>query len=130
VRRSALAVIATADDVGRSIRGTSISEGVRGKRLAVGCMAAHPLLLSEGSKTSTVTFLFSCYCSFIVEPLLLLLEGSDILATLGFEGRVLGANVNRMIAYESVRGLRAEYVEHGVQRRRGFGGVMARWIGW
>jgi len=121
VRRFALAVIATTDDVGRSIRGTSTSEGVRGKRLAVGCMAAHPLLLSEGSKTSTVTILFSCDFSFIGEPLLLLLllllllKGGDVLATLAFNVRALGVNVNRMTADESVRGLRAEYVEHGVQ---------------
>jgi len=107
VRRFALAVIATAGDVGRRTRGTRTSEGMGGKRLAVGCMAAQPLLLSEGSKTSTVIPLFSFYCSFIGESLLLLLEGGDVLATLGFNVRVLGVNVNRMIA---------DGIEGGVRR--------------
>jgi hypothetical protein len=82
LRSFALTVIATADDVGRSARGTSASRGVGRERSAVGNMATHPLLLSESSKTSTVAFLFSCYCLFIGATFLLLLEGGEVLARL------------------------------------------------
>ena len=79
-------------------------------------MATHLLSLSERSKTSTVAFLFSFYCLLIGATFLLLLfEGGEVLAALAFDIRVLGVNINRMFADESIRGLRAEYVEHGVR---------------
>ena len=53
---------------------------------------------------------------------LLPLEGGEIIATPAFDIRILGVKlkVNRMAVADGRRGLRAEYVEHGVQRQSDF----------
>ena len=122
-------VITTADNVGRSARGTGASSSVRGDISVVGSIATHAFLLSKRGKPSTVALLFSCYCSLVGVAFLLLLEGGKVLATLAFDIRVLGVNVKvkRMVVPESRRGLglRAKYVDHGVRRGSGFGDVIA-----
>jgi len=118
LRSFARTVIPTADDVGRSARRTNASNGVRGEGWGLGSIAMHALLLSKSIKTSTVAFLFSCYCSLLGMSFLLLLEGGEIFATLAFDVRILGVKfkVKRMAVADGRRGLRAEYVEHGVRR--------------
>jgi len=125
LRSSARTVIPIADNVGRSARGTGASNGVRGVGSGLGSMATHARLLSKSSKTSTVAFLFSRYCSLIGMTFLLLLEGGEIFATLAFDIRILGVKfrVNRAAVADGKRGLRlrAEYIEHGVRRQSDFG---------
>jgi len=113
-------VIPTADNVGRSARRTSASNGGRGERSGLGSMATHAFLLRKSGRTSTVAFLFSCYCSLVGMTFLLLLEGGEILATLAFDTRNLRVKfkVNRTAVAEGRRGLRVGYVEHGVRKGR------------
>jgi hypothetical protein len=85
-----------------------------GGRPGVGSMATHTLLLSKSSKTSTVPFLFSRYCSLVGITFLL---GGEILATLAFDIHILGVKVKvkRVAVAKDRRGLRTEYIERGVR---------------
>jgi len=126
LRSLAWTVIPTTDGVGRSARWTGASNGVQGERSGLGSMATHAFSLSKSNKTSTVAFLFSRYCSLVGMTSLLLLEGREIFATLAFDIRNLRVKfkVNRTAVAEGRRGLRVEYVEHGVRRQSDFGDVI------
>jgi hypothetical protein len=117
LRSFAWTVIATANNVGRSARGTSASNGVWGERPG-DSVATHALLLSKSSKTSTVAFLFNCHCSLVGMTFLLLLEGGEILATFAFDIHILEVKVKvrTMAVVEGRRGLRAECIEHSLRR--------------